>query len=67
MNIYEAVKEAAKKSKSITRRSDAEAYKITPTNDPYWLCSMSMPDGSGRSKGWQPTLDDLIATDWEVV
>ncbi|MGB7594477.1 MAG: DUF2829 domain-containing protein [Erysipelotrichaceae bacterium] len=68
MNIYEAAKAAADTGDAITRRIDGKiAYRITPTNDPYWLCRLSQPNGSLRVKGWQPSLDDLIATDWEVV
>lgn len=68
MNIYEASKAASETGDAITRKIDGRiVFRITPTDDDYWLCYGSMPDGSNRVKGWQPKLEDLIATDWEVV
>lgn len=68
MNIYEACLEAENNNKQITRRIDGSVYfKINPTNSDNRLCEIMMSDGSNKKKGWQPKLEDLIATDWEVV
>lgn len=68
MNIQDAAKEAAASNKCITIRSEGEVwFKVRPSNDPYWLCSGEHPDGLHRVKGWQPSLDDLISDEWEVI
>jgi len=69
LDIREACRIAATTGQFITRRSkEGEIwFKIEPTDSDYWLCAILHSDGTEKTKGWQPSLADLIATDWEVV
>lgn len=69
LDIRDACRYAIAQGKYITRRMSGGVigYKIHPSDDPFWLCSMMRPDGSEKAKRWQPSLEDLIATNWEVV
>lgn len=74
MNIQEAVKEAIKVDGEIHRKSARGKYAdrfaaIKPTNS-YETCLLMVytqqkPQKSCRC--WNPTADDLIADDWEVL
>lgn len=67
MNIVEAVGRAVKEGKCITLPPFRDTAKIKPTNEK-GNCILMRADGSHQSKGgWQPTADDLLATDWIVV
>ena len=66
MNIYEATKMAVKENKCITRTDDMWwNLKIKPTNGGDNCIMMGM-DGSNPFGGWQPNVEDLVATDWIV-
>lgn len=64
MNIYEATKIAAQEDGCITIPEYKGEVKIKPTNT-RGNCVVIREDGSKRSKyGWQPSLDELLRTDW---
>ena len=67
MNIYEAVKSASEQGKSISIKDHGEVwFKVTPRE---LHTRIYLSDGNGDNPviGWEPTLDELISTDWEVV
>ena len=75
MVISDAVLKAAKEKKCIYRTSvyqnDSDWYfKIKPTNS-YECCQLisvtNFENSSRRARNWNPTLDDLVADDWEVM
>ena len=75
VNICEAVKVAMEKGGYIARPydtgwNDGAITIIAPTNtrDCCWG-AIKMPDGEIRPahKRWNPTAEDLMAEDWEVV
>ncbi|WP_312632300.1 Thoeris anti-defense Tad2 family protein, partial [Mammaliicoccus sciuri] len=41
--------------------------KILPTNDSFLQCIISNSDGTNLIRYWQPSADDLMANDWEVI
>lgn len=66
MNIHEATKIAVKENKCITRTYDMWwDLKIKPTNGNDNCIMMGM-DGFNPLGGWQPNIEDLVATDWKV-
>ena len=67
MNLCEAVREAVKIDGCVTISRCKGSLKIRPTNEKE-RCILSHWDGSNPSKtGWQPSADDFIRDDWEVV
>lgn len=66
MNIFEAAKLAFAQNKCITRSEFSDFFRIQPTNTES-CCIISRADGTNMSPRWQPSLNDLIADDWEVV
>ncbi|HCY7597825.1 TPA: DUF2829 domain-containing protein [Staphylococcus aureus] len=69
MNIQEATKIAIKNLVSMTRKDWKESHrtKILPTNDSFLQCIISNSDGTNLIRYWQPSADDLMANDWEVI
>ena len=68
MNIVQAVELALKKGLFIRRKSTLfSSTRIKPTNT-YDAC-LVLIDGEikRQSRFWNPTADDLVADDWEVV
>jgi len=65
LNISEAATLASLKCMHMQRESLPEV-KIEPTNSD-WCCAISGIDGTNRVRGWEPSLDDLIAIDWMIV
>lgn len=41
--------------------------QILPTNDSFLHCIVTSNDGKHLVRYWQPSADDLMADDWEVV
>lgn len=67
MQIMEAVREALENDLCITVPEFRGTAKIKPTNGPE-LCIVMLADSTIPSKyGWQPSAQDLIRDDWEVV
>lgn len=74
MNIKEATEKAMKEGGIICRKSVRKAYDdrfaaVMPTNS-YEACKLIMhregkPATSSRC--WNPTADDLMADDWEII
>lgn len=66
MFIHEAVKIALENNKAITL-SEHRGAKIKPTHLKE-TCIVMLSDGSRPSKcGWQPTAEQLVRDDWEIV
>lgn len=66
MFIHEAVKTALENNKAITL-AEHDGAKIKPTHHKE-TCTVMLRDGSHPSKyGWQPTVEQLIRDDWEIV
>lgn len=74
MNIQEATKKVVEDGGLIYRTSamqvDGERYgAINPTNT-YDACILVVMDKGAKKKScraWNPTADDLLANDWEIV
>lgn len=67
MNIQQAAIIAVKNGKCMTLPEIKNEIKIKPTND-IGNCILMMQDGSHPSKyGWQPSAQDLVRDDWEVI
>lgn len=69
MKISEAVERALEEKKPITRDSYLEefGFKIFPTNSSD-CCYVATRNGKpDQTRCWNPTADDLLADDWEVV
>lgn len=67
MYINEAVQQAVREEKYITLPEFETSVKIRPTNEK-GNCILMRKDGSHPSKyGWQPTAEELMRNDWEVV
>lgn len=66
MKITKAIELAMKDGKGISRSSKQPmATTIIPTNT--ISCCLVVPfKGSIAVKRWEPTAEDLLATDWEV-
>ena len=66
MRISEAVEKALKEDKGITRKSlQKYGFEIYPTNS--GECCYVETINQQPSRCWNPTADDLIADDWEMV
>lgn len=74
MYIYEAIKSTTPQTPYITRKSWCyltdrpcpAAVKILPTNSPDGCVVKSVSADKSR-RGWQPSADDLTASDWVLV
>ena len=67
IQIHEAVKNAIENDRCITLPEFLGASKIKPTNGP-GHCIVMRADGSDPSKyGWQPSAQELLRSDWEIV
>lgn len=66
MNIYDAVKLATEKGYGITTPEFKDCGKIIPTNERGNCIVVNEIEGTSSKYGWQPCLDDLLRTDWEV-
>ena len=74
MRIHEAVKQAIEASGRIRRTSTVATNvsrhaEIVPTNS-YDTCILTIVSDGEMEKScrcWNPTADDLMAEDWEVV
>ncbi|HEC2198576.1 TPA: DUF2829 domain-containing protein [Staphylococcus delphini] len=69
MNIQEATKLATEKLVTMTRKEWKESHQaeVFPTNDSLLHCIISVDNGKVLTKYWQPSADDLMANDWEVI
>lgn len=66
MKISEAVTEAMKNKSEITRKSLKKyGFRVYPTNSSE-CCYVTMKNQQ-PGKCWNPTADDLVADDWEVI
>ncbi|MCZ3664967.1 hypothetical protein L2722_00250 [Lactobacillus gasseri] len=65
MDIRSAIKKAKTIGGVITRGTESGFY-IEPTNS-LGRSIIYGKDGVVISPGWEPLLDDLMATDWDVV
>lgn len=74
MLIHEAIAARSADKLYIARRSwhsigdlsYIPRVRILPTNSPD-CCVVISRDKRDSATGWQPTMDDLIADDWELV
>jgi hypothetical protein len=70
MNIQEATKLAMENGTAIRRVSEPEETGILPTNLSTYQC-MVVRDvfrkGQKAYARWQPSADDLLANDWELL
>lgn len=66
MNIYEAVKLATEKGCGITTPEFRDYGKIVPTNERGNCIIIDEIEGKTTKYGWQPCLNDLLRTDWEI-
>ena len=70
MNIQEAVKKALESDKCIYRKSEKVKgidIFIKPTRSKWECCLLILPNKKESSFRWNPTTEDLIATDWELI
>lgn len=68
MKIDEAVSKAMAKGKYIYRESEnycSAHLNILPTNT-YDCCLLIQDNSDSVGKRWNPTADDLMASDWEI-
>lgn len=67
MNIYEATLQALEEHKSMARTADdwkSAGLAVIPTNSS--MCCLLCAKGKAPRRGWEPTAEDLTATDWAV-
>ena len=69
MNIQEATKLATRNLVTMTRKEWKESHQteVLPTNDSFLNCIIASNDGKRLNRYWQPSADDLMADDWEVI
>lgn len=69
MNIQDATKLATTKLLTMTRKEweGSHQTRILPTNDSFLHCILTNNDGKLLVRYWQPSADDLMAEDWEVI
>ncbi|EHZ9207545.1 Thoeris anti-defense Tad2 family protein [Enterococcus faecalis] len=68
MKIDEAVSKAMEKGKYIYRESEndcSDHVNILPTNT-YDCCLLLQENSNYVGKRWNPTANDLMASDWEI-
>lgn len=69
MNIQEAVRTALEKDKCIYRQSETEQginIVIKPTRSSWDCCIIISSNKENSGVRWNPTSEDLIASDWEL-
>lgn len=69
MNKQEATKLATARLLTMTRKEweGSHQTQILPTNDSFLHCIVTSNDGKRLIRYWQPSADDLMAEDWEVI
>lgn len=69
MNIQEATKLASKYLVTMNRKEWKISHQaeVLPTNDSSLQCIVTGNDGRSITRYWQPSADDLMAEDWEVL
>lgn len=68
MNIQDAVKKARETKGCIKRKSLHYSRTLIRPTDSYDCCIIFIEGKENQqSRYWNPTADDLIADDWEVV
>jgi hypothetical protein len=68
MKIHEAVSKAMTEGKYIYRESEKDCsahINILPTNT-YDCCLLIQENSDSVGKRWNPTANDLMASDWEI-
>ncbi|EMW6270056.1 DUF2829 domain-containing protein [Enterococcus faecalis] len=68
MKIHEAVSKAMIEGKYIYRKSEKDCsahINILPTNT-YDCCLLIQENSDSVGKRWNPTADDLMASDWSI-
>jgi len=65
VDIREAASKAADQRMKMRRTSWPKGLHVEPTNRPMIDCIISHPE-KNPGKMWAPSLNDLIALDWEV-
>lgn len=66
MNIQEAIIESIKTNKAISRKFWHNTALITKKNLNSTIMIIEKTGRRSPGKGWQPSYDDLIASDWCV-
>ena len=67
MNIRDAIIQAKKEGRGITRESYGQhPLMLLPTNSVSCVLVIPFKDDQFKTKRWNPNLDDLIADDWYV-
>ena len=68
VKIHEAVEKSLKEKKPITRTSLSDfGFKIFPTDSSDCCYLIPKDEKQQPARCWNPTADDLLADDWEVV
>ncbi|WP_415425748.1 MW1434 family type I TA system toxin [Staphylococcus borealis] len=69
MNIQDATKLATTRLLTMTRTKweGSHQTQILPTNESFLHCIITSNDGKHLIRYWQPSADDLMAEDWEVI
>lgn len=70
MNIQDAVRVAVETNSCIYRQSDRKKgieVLIKPTRNSWDCCIITSPKVGKSEARWNPTSDDLIASDWELI
>lgn len=67
MTIRDAALEAQKTGRGIARKSDGTRPVIFIGTNTTSCCLMLAPDNETITPRWEPTLDDITATDWYVI
>ena len=67
MNIKDAIIQANKKGRGITRRSyGTHPRMLLPTNTASCILIVPFEDNQFKTKRWNPRMEDLVADDWYV-
>lgn len=67
MNIRKAALEANRKGKSMSRRSWQDGHRgLIPTNTYGFVIGIPYNRTDPILQEWNPSLDDLVATDWYI-
>lgn len=68
MKIYEAVEKALKEKKPITRMGLRDfGFSIFPTDSSDCCYLIPKDEKQQPARCWNPTANDLLADDWELV
>ena len=67
MDIIEAIEKAKSEQKAIRRKGWKEQqFGIIPTNSDYLGMFVIKDNGKKGTRFWNPSADDITATDWEL-